>query len=111
MRTGFVTEIGIKSMSTKNKIRIGIVGVGNWGRYGHIPSIQLLPEFEILAVASRRLENATEIAKEFGVPQVFSDAKALIHHPEIDLVVVLPPAPHHAAVVREAIAAVKDVYC
>jgi predicted dehydrogenase len=98
-------------MSTKNKIRIGIVGVGNWGRYGHIPSIQLLPDFEIVAVSSRRLENAKEIAKEFGISHVFSDAKALIHHPEIDLVVVLPPAPHHAHLVREAITAGKDVYC
>jgi predicted dehydrogenase len=98
-------------MNTKNKIRIGIVGVGNWGRYGHIPSIQLLPDFEIVAVSSRRLENAKEIAKEFGISHVFSDAKALIHHPEIDLVVVLPPAPHHAALVREAVSAGKDVYC
>ncbi len=98
-------------MCTKNKIRIGIVGVGNWGRYSHIPSIQLLPEFEIAAISSRREDNAQKIAKEFGIPHVFSDAKALIHHPDIDLVVVLPPAPHHAALVREAIAAGKDVYC
>jgi predicted dehydrogenase len=98
-------------MSIKNKIRIGIVGVGNWGRYGHIPSLQLLPNFEIEAVSSRRLENAREIAKKFNIPHIFPDAKALIHHPEIDLVVVLPPAPHHAALVREAISAGKDVYC
>lgn len=98
-------------MTIKNKIRIGIIGVGNWGRYGHIPAIQLLPDFEIVAVSSRRLENAKKIAGEFGIPHTFSDAKALIHHPDTDLIVILPPAPYHAALVREAITAGKDVYC
>jgi predicted dehydrogenase len=38
-------------MSTK-KIRVGIIGVGNWGRYGHMPVLQLLPSFQMSAVAS-----------------------------------------------------------
>jgi len=39
-------------MNAKNgKIRAGIIGIGNWGRYGHVPVLQLLPNFEIVAVA------------------------------------------------------------
>jgi len=87
------------------------VGVGNWGRYGHIPALQLLPAFEIAAVSSRRLENARDIAQKFAIPRAFSDANALIHDPAVELVIVLPPAPHHAALVREVIAAGKNVYC
>lgn len=30
-------------MSTTRKIRVGLVGIGNWGRYGHMPVLQLLP--------------------------------------------------------------------
>ena len=97
--------------SSDAKIRVGLIGVGNWGRYGHIPVLQLLPNFEIVAVASRRKESAEQVARECGVPNTFTDADDLIRHPEVDLVVVLPPAPYHAALVRKAITASKDVYC
>jgi predicted dehydrogenase len=93
------------------KIRVGIVGVGNWARYGHIPALQLLPEYEITAVSSRSQETADATAKEFGFAQAFNNAQTLIRHPEVDLVVVLPPAPQHSALVRSVIAAGKDVYC
>jgi predicted dehydrogenase len=93
------------------KIRVGVVGVGNWGRYGHLPALQLLPDFEIIAVSSRRKEYAEQVANEVGIPRAFTDTNELINQPDIDLVVVLPPAPHHATLVRAAISAGKDVYC
>jgi predicted dehydrogenase len=98
-------------MSKENKIRVGLVGVGSWGRYGHIPALKLLPEYEIVAVSSRRMETASKLAADFEIPNVFSDYKQLVEHPDIDLVVVLPPAHQHAAVVKAAVAAAKDVYC
>lgn len=94
-----------------NKIRAGLIGVGNWGRYGHVPAFQLLPSFEIRAVSSRRRDAAEKMAGDFGVRHVFTDPHELIGHPEVDLVVVLPPAPHHPELVRAAMAAHKDVYC
>jgi predicted dehydrogenase len=93
------------------KIRIGLIGVGNWARYGHIPALKLLPEYSITAVASRRLDTAVSIAEEFDIKHAVSDPSELIHHPEVDLVAVLPPAPQHSSLVRLAIAAGKDVYC
>jgi predicted dehydrogenase len=53
---------------SSKKIRVGIIGVGNWGRYGHIPVLRLLPNYEIVAVASRRKEYGKQLAKEFGIP-------------------------------------------
>lgn len=98
-------------MNTKEQIRTGIIGIGNWGRYGHLPVLQLLPEFRIQAVSSRRETYGREIAGQFDVPLVFTNPLDLIKHPQIDLVVVLPPAPEHAGLVRAAIDAGKDVYC
>jgi predicted dehydrogenase len=98
-------------MADIGKIRVGLVGVGSWGRYGHIPALRLLPDYEIAAVASRSIETASELAKQFGIPLAFGDFRHLAQHPDVDLVVVLPPAPQHAAVVKAAIAAGKDVYC
>lgn len=98
-------------MAIKEKIRVGLVGVGSWGRYGHIPALRLLPEYEIVAVASRSLKTASKLATEYAIPHAFGDYKRLVEHPDVDLVVVLPPAPQHAVIVKAAIAAGKDVYC
>ncbi len=98
-------------MSKENKIRVGLIGVGNWGRYGHIPALKLLPEYEIIAVASRSMETASKLATQFEIPNALGDYRRLVEHPEVDLVVVLPPAPQHVDIVKAAIANGKDVYC
>ena len=101
----------MQAESLNTPIRVGIVGVGNWARYGHIPALRLLPDYQIVAVSSRRLDTANQVAQDFNVAHAFDRWEALITHPEIDLVIVLPPAPEHAQVVKAAIAAGKDVYC
>jgi predicted dehydrogenase len=96
---------------SEGKIRTGLIGVGNWARYGHIPALQSLQDFEITAVSSRQLSKAQEVAELFSIPHALDDARQLVEHPDVDLVVVLPPAPEHAALGRMAIEAGKDVYC
>src|ERR1700733_8028712 len=94
-----------------NNIRVGLIGVGNWARYGHIPALQSLKEeYTITAVSSRRISTARELAQSFDIPHAFQDPQELIEHPEVDLVAVLPPAPEHAVLSRMAIRAGKDVY-
>lgn len=97
--------------SRSGKIRVGLIGVGGWARYGHIPALKSLNEhYTITAVSSRRLSTARELAQTFDIPFSFENSKELIEHPEVDLVAVLPPAPEHGALSRMAIAAGKDVY-
>jgi len=38
-----------------SKIRVGIIGSGGWARYGHIPALQALEGFDIVALAGRDL--------------------------------------------------------
>jgi predicted dehydrogenase len=96
---------------TDKKIRVGIIGLGGWAKYGHIPALQSLKEdFEIVAVASRKKETADEYAVKFDIQYAFSDEQALVNHPDVDLVVIAAPAPEHARLVKIAITAGKDVY-
>ena len=95
----------------KDKIRVGILGAGGWAKYGHIPALQALDEIEVVAVSNRRKHTAEETAKQFGIKYAFEDAQSLIDHPEVDLVSVVAPAPEHARLVKQIIAAGKDVYC
>jgi predicted dehydrogenase len=104
-------EGDMKNQRSENTIRVGLIGVGNWARYGHVPALQSLRDFEITAVSSRQLSKAQELAKLFDIPHALDDARMLVDHPDVDLVVVLPPAPEHAALSRIAIEAGKDIYC
>ena len=92
-------------------IRVGMVGLGNWARYGHLPALTHLPNYAVTAVWSRRADHAAAVAKEFVVAAVEAEYRSLVTRPDVDLVAVLVPAPQHAEVVRAAIAARKDVYC
>jgi hypothetical protein len=85
-------------------------GAGGWAKYGHIPALQYLEDFEIIAVSSRKKETAAEYAAKFNILHAFDDEQALITHPHVDLVVILAPAPEHARLAKAAIAAGKDVY-
>lgn len=93
-----------------NKIRVGIVGAGTWAEYGHIPSLALLPGFELTAVYSRSADKAQALAARHGIAHPVTSLQALVAHPEVDLVLVLNQAPQHEAAIRAAIAAGKDVY-
>lgn len=95
---------------TEQRIRAGLIGAGGWTRYGHIPALQSLDEFEVTAISARRRESAEKAAAEFGIARAYDDPQALIDDPDVDLVAVLTPAPQHAQFARAAIEAGKDVY-
>jgi predicted dehydrogenase len=91
-------------------IRVGLIGIGNWAAYGHIPMLQAQTDYEVTAVYGRRRDHVEAIAVKFGIPHVLDTAEAVAKHPEVDLVLVLTTAPQHAEGVRAALAAAKHVY-
>jgi predicted dehydrogenase len=99
------------SQRTPGKIRVGAIGVGWWAQYAHLPALTLLPEYELAAVCSRNKETAAALAAQHGFSHAVDSVQQLVSHPEVDLVLVLTPAPQHELGVRAAIAAGKDVYC
>ncbi len=93
------------------KIRVGVIGLGHWSEYGHLPSLKLLPEYELTAVYSRSPEKAASLVARHGFRYAVSSLHELVSHPEVDLVLVLTPAFQHEEGIRAAIGAGKDVYC
>jgi predicted dehydrogenase len=91
-------------------IRVGFIGAGGWARYGHMPALTLLDQFEITAVAARRRESAENAAQQFAIAKVYDDPQAVIDDPDVDLVVVMPPTSERIRYVKAVIAAGKDVY-
>ena len=93
------------------KIRVGVIGLGHWSEYGHLPSLKLLPDYELTAVYSRSLEKAAALVERHGFKYAATSLQELVSHPEVDLVLVLTPAFQHEEGIRAAIKAGKDVYC
>lgn len=99
------------SKSPGKKIRIGLVGAGTWALHGHVRVLNLLAEYELVAVYARRREVAEKAASDHGFRFVANTVAELCRHPEVDLVVVATTTPEHADPVKMALEAGKDVYC
>src|SRR5712672_1911847 len=59
-----------QGMKDQKKIRLGLIGVGNWALFAHVRVLRLLPEYEIVAIYSQRNEAAKAAATEYGIPHV-----------------------------------------
>lgn len=70
----------------QQKIRVGMIGAGNWAKYGHIPSLKLLPDYELTAIHSRSGDNAKHLAERHGFKYAFTSEQELVQHPEVDFV-------------------------
>jgi predicted dehydrogenase len=99
-----------KQIMHRQPIRVGIIGTGGWARYGHIPVLQSLDGFDVVALAGRNLEKVRQYAGAFGIGLAFGSAEELIAYPGIDLVVILAPTPEHGRLASAVIAAGKDVF-
>ncbi len=95
-------------------VRVGIVGVSpdrGWASVSHLPALAALDGVEAVAVASTRADGAAAVAGQFGVPLSFGDPSEMVHHPDVDVVVVTVKTPEHDLLVRAALEAGKHVFC
>jgi predicted dehydrogenase len=85
-----------------DKVRLGIIGMGNIGRY-HAAYLQKgeVPRCELVAVCARN----TSALEEFKAFKIFSDAEALIGSGEVDAVIIGTPHYQHAPIGIAAIEA------
>lgn len=96
-------------------IRVGVIGLNpgvHWASTAHIPALKALPnDYAVVGVANTSLASAQKAADAFGLPHAFENAQALVHSPEIDLVVITVKVPYHHELVTAALNAGKHVYC
>ena len=97
----------------QKRIGVGIIGANttNWAATAHIPALQLLPEFELIAVSTTKMSSAKEAAEKFGAKYAFDNEYDLVNHPDVNLVVVAVKVPYHYRLVKAAIDAGKMIYC
>ena len=96
-------------------LRVGIVGASAdpwaWASTAHVPALKALPEYDLVALASRNQANADAAATAHGVPYAYGDYAEMLRRPDLDLIVVSTSSACHRALVTPAIAAGKRVFC
>ena len=77
-------------------IRVAVIGTG-FGEAVHLPALQQVPDFRIVAVCSRRAERAHAAAQKYGATMATTDYRELVERSDVDAVIVAtPPHLHHA---------------
>ena len=69
----------------------------------------LLTGHSVMAVGSRNDESAKRFAKEFGIATAHGSYAALVADPNVDVVYIATPHPHHVAAAKLALAAGKHI--
>jgi len=92
-----------------NVIKVGLIGAGGRGSYGHLPGILKSPDMELAAVCDVIAERAERLGCEHGIPveRRFTDYKKLIACADVGAVSICTPNDSHYEIAMEAIKAGK----
>jgi predicted dehydrogenase len=94
-------------MTTK-PLRVGIIGVG-WGSVVQTPAFRLVPEFEVVALCSRRQESVVAAGEKLGIADTSTDWEAFVQRSDLDVISVATPVDLHLTQTLAAISAGKHV--
>jgi len=97
-------------MTTRGDVRVGLIGSG-FARRVQLPAMAWVPGAKPIAIASGHRANAESVAREFGVPRVFTEGTDLATSADVDLVIVSSTPDSHARYAIAALEAGKHVLC
>lgn len=95
-------------MTDRHILRFGLIGCGRVAPR-HAASIVALPEATLVAVADVIESRARHFVTQYGAEAHYTDYRALLDRPDIDIVSICTPSGLHAPMALEALAAGKHV--
>lgn len=69
-----------------DKIKVGVVGAGRWSQKAHLPGFTRSPLSEVIAICDLNRELAESVAKDFNIPEVYTDFKEMIKFGNLDVI-------------------------
>jgi len=90
---------------------VGVLGVGEMGRRHAENLRRLVPQARLVAVADVAAERARRTAQELEIENSYGSLEEMLECKGIDAVVIATPDKFHAAAVKTAAAAGKDILC
>ena len=77
--------------------RIGVVGIGWWATFNHIPTIQAGHDAKIVAICDLDAERVHIAGDRFGIAGRYTDVAAMLDAENLDGVMISTPHIHHTA--------------
>lgn len=93
------------------KVRWGVLSTAAFGVNTFIPSLLKSEGSELVAIASRSLDNARRVADQFGIASVYGTYEALLADPSIEVIYNPLPNDLHVPMTLAAARAGKHVLC
>lgn len=97
--------------SKKKIINVGVVGSGGIARGAHMPGYLNTSGVKVIAACDIIEDTAKKFAKDFDIPNVFTDYEKMVEMDELDAVSVCTPNNYHAGPTVAALKAGKHVLC
>jgi len=97
-------------MKKFNKIKWGIIGVGDVTEIKSGPAFYKIEYSNLVAVMRRNPEKAADYAKRHNIPKWYSNGSELINDSNVDAVYIATPPNSHASYAIEVMRAGKPVY-
>jgi predicted dehydrogenase len=109
--TTFIAMKRAKGRPIMNRVRLGLIGLGEWPRQAYVPVLKELDQVDVVAVAARSSATQDYARRQFG-PRValYSDYRDLLADETIDAVTLAVPNPVHADAMDAVLASGKHFF-
>jgi predicted dehydrogenase len=77
------------------RVGVGVIGAGSIAEIGHFPSIQQIPEAELIAACDPVEEYRNRAMKKWGAKAAYKDYPDLLKREDITLVIISSPNVYH----------------
>ncbi|HLP17503.1 MAG TPA: Gfo/Idh/MocA family oxidoreductase [Bacteroidota bacterium] len=94
----------------KDKVRIGLVGLGWIAQVYHLPILSAMQDVEIVAVCDSGKGRARGIADKYGVRHYYTDYQKMLKEIQLDAVDICTPTDSHKELAVAALEAGCDVF-
>jgi inositol 2-dehydrogenase len=94
-----------------NKLGLGVIGVGEMGRRHAENMRRHVPEAQLIGIADVSAQRVKQVAGELEIEYAYTGVEEMLQRKDIHAVVIATPDKFHAAVIKAAAAAGKDILC
>jgi predicted dehydrogenase len=95
----------------ERKLGVGVLGAHAWAEKAHLPGYAAYERARLVAICDLVPERAQAMAEKFSIERVYTDPRALIADPEVEMVDICTPTDTHLPLSYAVIEAGKHVLC
>jgi predicted dehydrogenase len=96
-------------MTTGTRLGVGVIGAHSWAEKAHLPGYAAHERVDLVAICDIEPDRARAMAERFGARRIYSDHRAMLADPEVQMVDVCTPTHTHLPLSLDAIAAGRHV--